>query len=183
MAPLDIAEYEERLEQIFSRHNVRLAYLFGSQAEDKAHMLLDRLHKLEEYIHLLEPYQDWDIQRLTEDEITYGGVLHYLQLSAQIVLDVSAHLNAELGFERASDYREAILSLGKHEVLPRQFAERISNLSGFRNVIVHELATLQNFCPALTTAGAGLLTVPPSSEQKIFSSGSVRDRPEQRCVG
>ncbi len=103
-----------------------------------APMLLDRLHKLEEYIHLLEPYQDWDIQRLTGDEITYGGVLHYLQLSAQIVLDVSAHLNAELGFARASDYREAILSLGKHEVLPREFAERISNLSGFRNVLVHE---------------------------------------------
>jgi uncharacterized protein YutE (UPF0331/DUF86 family) len=101
-------------------------------------MLLERLHTLEAYIKLLEPYQDWDIHRLTEDEITYGGVLHYLQLSAQIVLDVSAHLNAELNFGRAANYREAVLSLGKHEVLPLQFAEQISNLSGFRNVLVHE---------------------------------------------
>jgi hypothetical protein len=41
MAPLDIAKYKERLEKIFSRHNVRLAYLFGSQAEDKAGTLSD----------------------------------------------------------------------------------------------------------------------------------------------
>lgn len=104
----------------------------------KARVLLERLHTLDEYIRLLEPYQDWNIRRLTEDDIIYGGVLHYLQLSAQVVLDVSAHLNAELGFERAPDYREAILSLGKHDVLPLEFAERISGLSGFRNVLVHE---------------------------------------------
>lgn len=107
-----------------------------------AQVILERLHRLDEYVRLLEQYRDRDIWQLTEDPMTYGGILHYLQLSAQIVLDVSAHLNAELGFERASDYREAILSLGRHGVLPSEFAEHIAALSGFRNVLVHEYLTV-----------------------------------------
>lgn len=101
-------------------------------------VILERLHTLDEYVRLLEPYRDRSARQLTEDRITYGGVLHYLQLSAQIVLDVSARLNAELGFGRAADYREAVLSLGRHGVVPGGFAERIAGLSGFRNVLVHE---------------------------------------------
>ena len=107
-----------------------------------ARVILECLHKLDEYVRLLQPYRDWDVQQLTDDPMTYVGVLHYLQLSAQVDLDVCAHLNAELGLERASDYRDAIVSLGKHDVLPREFAERIGTLSGFRNVLVHEYLTV-----------------------------------------
>jgi uncharacterized protein YutE (UPF0331/DUF86 family) len=108
----------------------------------KTRLVLERLHALDEYIRLLEPYREWDIQRLTKDQIVYGGVLHYLQLSAQAVMDVSAHLQVELGLERISDYRGAILSLSKHDVLPSQFAERVSALAGFRNILVHEYLTI-----------------------------------------
>jgi len=104
----------------------------------KTRLVLERLHALNEYIRLLEPYREWDIQRLTKDQIVYGGVLHYLQLSAQVVMDVSAHLQVELGLERVSDYRGAILSLSKAGALPLQFAERVSALAGFRNILVHE---------------------------------------------
>jgi uncharacterized protein YutE (UPF0331/DUF86 family) len=108
----------------------------------KTRVILERLHALDEYIRLLEPYRGWDIQRLTQEPIVYGGVLHYLQLAAQAVMDVSAHLQVELGFERVADYREAILSLGRHGVLPTEFAERISALTGFRNILVHEYLTV-----------------------------------------
>jgi uncharacterized protein YutE (UPF0331/DUF86 family) len=105
-------------------------------------VILERLRTLDDYVRLLEQYRDWDARQLTEDRITYGGVLHHLQLSAQIVLDVSAHLNAELGLGHATDYREAVRSLGKHGVLPADFARRIAALSGFRNVLVHEYLTV-----------------------------------------
>ncbi len=108
----------------------------------KVRVILERLHTLDEYTRLLDRYRQWDIHRLTEDRIVYGGVLHYLQLSAQIVLDVSAHLNAELELGRASDYREAVISLGEHGVLPPPFAQRIARLSGFRNILVHEYLTV-----------------------------------------
>ena len=108
----------------------------------KTRAILERLHALDEYVRLLEPCQEWNIRRLTEDRIVYGGVLHYLQLAAQAVMDVSAHLQIELDLDRVTDYREAILSLGKHGVLPQEFVERISGLTGFRNILVHEYLTV-----------------------------------------
>jgi len=50
---------------------------------------------MDEYIRLLQPYREWDIRRLTEDRIIYGGVLHYLQLAAQVVMDVTDFLQRE----------------------------------------------------------------------------------------
>lgn len=108
----------------------------------KSRAILERLHALDEYIRLLQPYREWDIRRLTEDRIIYGGMLHYLQLAAQVVMDVSAHLQVELDFGHVTDYREAILSLGKHGVLPEKFVERMSGLTGFRNILVHEYLTV-----------------------------------------
>jgi len=108
----------------------------------KVRAILERLHALDEYIRLLEPYREWSIRRLTDDRIVYGGVLHYLQLSAQIVMDISAHLQVELDLERVTDYREAILSLGKHGILPVEFTERMRGLTGFRNILVHEYLTV-----------------------------------------
>jgi uncharacterized protein YutE (UPF0331/DUF86 family) len=108
----------------------------------KTRTILERLHALDEYIRLLQPYREWDIRRLTEDRIIYGGMLHYLQLAAQVVMDVSAHLQVELDFGHVTDYREAILSLGKHGVLPEKFVERMSGLTGFRNILVHEYLTV-----------------------------------------
>jgi len=108
----------------------------------KTRAILERLHALDEYIRLLQPYREWDGRRLTKDLIIYGGVLHYLQLASQAVMDVSAHLQIELGFGRVTDYTDAVLSLGKHDVLPEEFVERISGLAGFRNVLVHEYLTV-----------------------------------------
>ena len=82
------------------------------------------------------------MRRLTKDRMIYGGVLHYLQLASQAVMDVSAHLQIELGLGRVTDYTDAVLSLGKHDVLPEEFVERISGLAGFRNVLVHEYLTV-----------------------------------------
>jgi uncharacterized protein YutE (UPF0331/DUF86 family) len=108
----------------------------------KTRAILERLHALDEYIRLLEPYREWDVRRLTEDRIIYGGVLHYLQLAAQVVMDVSARLQVELELSRVMDYREAVLSLGKHGVLPEEFVEQLSGLTGFRNILVHEYLTV-----------------------------------------
>ena len=108
----------------------------------KTRAILERLHALDEYIRLLQPCREWDVQHLTEDQIRYHGVLRCLQLAAQVVMDVSTHLQVELDWEREADYKEAILSLGKHSVLPTEFAERISGLAGFRNILVHEYLTV-----------------------------------------
>jgi uncharacterized protein YutE (UPF0331/DUF86 family) len=108
----------------------------------KTRTILERLHTLDEYIRLPEPYREWESSRLTEDRITYGGVLHYLQLATQIVMDVSAHLQVELDIGRVTDYKEVIQNLGKHSILPSEFADRISGMTGFGNILIHEYLTV-----------------------------------------
>jgi len=123
-----VFEKREALQELFARHGAILAYLFGSQAEGEPGPLSDL-----DFAVLLGP----EIQPQAWSDVQID-LMGDLQLSSQIVLAVSAHLNAELGFERASDYRGAVLSLGRHGVLPGEFARRIARLSGFRNVLVHE---------------------------------------------
>jgi uncharacterized protein YutE (UPF0331/DUF86 family) len=105
-------------------------------------VVLDRLQTLQSCIHRPEPYREWTMRRLTEGPMTYAGVLHHLQLAAQIVLGVSAHLNSALQLEPVSGYGEAIRNLGRAGVLPRDFSERLAELAGFRNVLVHEYLTV-----------------------------------------
>ena len=105
-------------------------------------IILDRLQALHGYVGLLQPYAGWSIRRLTENRIRYGGVLHHLQWSSQIVLDVSAHLNAELGLGRVSEYRQSVHNLGPAGILPQEFADRVADLADFRNVLVHQYLTV-----------------------------------------
>lgn len=44
----------------------------------KPRAILERLHALDEYIRLFEPYRERDFHRLAEDRLIYGGVLHYV---------------------------------------------------------------------------------------------------------
>jgi len=57
-------------------------------------------------------------------------------------MDVASHLHTGLDLELADEYDEVILSLGKHGVLPRDFAERIYKIPRFRNILVHEYLTI-----------------------------------------
>ncbi len=108
----------------------------------KVDTIMERLRALDEYIRILQPYRTCDLGKLVEDRMVYGGVLHYLQLCAQIVMDISSHLHAELDLERANDYKEVIIALGRHRILPPEFAARLSDITGFRNVLVHEYLTV-----------------------------------------
>lgn len=102
-------------------------------------VVIERLEALEEYMDRLRPFQDRSIDDLAKEEpITYWGVLHGLQLCAQCVIDVSTHIQAALALERVADYQGVILALGRHGVIPQEFAGRIQKLPSFRNILVHE---------------------------------------------
>ena len=100
--------------------------------------IIRRLQALRDYIHRLRPYQSRSLQELTEDEIVYAAVLRWLQLAAQCVMDITSHLHTELDLEPVDEYDEVILGLGRHGVLPREFAQRICKLPRLRNILVHE---------------------------------------------
>jgi uncharacterized protein YutE (UPF0331/DUF86 family) len=66
------------------------------------------------------------------------AVEHGLQISIQIILDVGNQLLAQRGENNLDDYTDVIIRLGNAGILPKQFAQRIKQMAGFRNILVHE---------------------------------------------
>ena len=62
---------------------------------------------------------------------------HGLQISIQIVLDGN-QLLAQRGENSLDDYIYVIIRLGNAGFLPKQFAQRIKPMAGFRNILVRE---------------------------------------------
>ena len=68
------------------------------------------------------------------------AVAYGLQVTAQSLLDASAHiLTAALG-EAPRDYGEIVALLARHGILDATLAGQLRGLGGFRNVLVHEYA-------------------------------------------
>ncbi|MBI5561240.1 MAG: DUF86 domain-containing protein [Deltaproteobacteria bacterium] len=63
-----------------------------------------------------------------------------LQISVQIIIDISTHILSAEGDTNIEDYTEVIDRLGKKGIIPDSFAAGIRGMAGFRNILVHEYA-------------------------------------------
>jgi uncharacterized protein YutE (UPF0331/DUF86 family) len=98
----------------------------------------ERLEALKAYLAEMDHYAQYSLDELTSDFVKYRAAQHSLQLAAQAVVDIAAHIVTADYNSRAQDYRQAIQSLGKEGVLSSAFAERLAPIAGFRNILVHE---------------------------------------------
>jgi len=64
-------------------------------------------------------------------------VLHALLVSIQASIDIANHLIAASSSRRPETYRESFAILSEMGVIPGDLAARLSDLAGFRNVLVH----------------------------------------------
>lgn len=102
------------------------------------------LQTLSEYTEDLRTYQ-----QLSRDEViadrNYQSMIRYaLQTAIQCVIDIANHLLIGGDLEQPSASRSAILGLGRHDSLPRDFAQELAGMSGLRNVIVHRYMTVDD---------------------------------------
>ncbi len=75
-------------------------------------------------------------------------VLHTLQLAIQAALDVASHIVADDQLGEPRQYRDLFLTLVEAGWLPRELAEPLTQMAGFRNIVVHgyeevDLATVR----------------------------------------
>lgn len=104
----------------------------------KPEVVLKHLRSLQEYALELRAFLVLSEDELTADTTTYWAVQRGLQVAIQHVTDVSAHLLAGLGMGTPAAYRAVILDLGRHGIIPFAFAQHISAMAGFRNILVHQ---------------------------------------------
>ena len=104
----------------------------------KLKIILGLLNSLEVYIAKLESIKPTSIDDWKVDFENYWAVSHGLQIAVQHVTDISAHILAAQNLAAPSDYKEALLELGRNKIVPTDFAEKISGMAGFRNIVVHQ---------------------------------------------
>jgi uncharacterized protein YutE (UPF0331/DUF86 family) len=102
--------------------------------------ILDKLENFKEYSGYLH-----QLRREAKDEETFlsdfhlfGNTERYLQLSIQIIIDVSHLIIIDLDLPRPEDNYEAISILYEKEIISGGLADKITRMIGLRNLLVHE---------------------------------------------
>jgi len=84
---------------------------------------------------------DWFAEHGLRNWVDGLAALHALQVQAQALLDIVMRIAAELGHTPTTP-REAAESLRVEGLVSEQDYELIRRVAGFRNIIVHEYATV-----------------------------------------
>jgi uncharacterized protein YutE (UPF0331/DUF86 family) len=98
---------------------------------------LSHLRELNAALEDWERYQGVSFKELNVDRDKRNMVLHAMLVSIQATIDIASHLIAEKGLNKPATYRESFEILGKSGLMGEELASELSDLAGFRNVLVH----------------------------------------------
>lgn len=88
-------------------------------------------------VNALKELQELTREAFAEDEIAQAAVERNFQVAIQAALDIGSMLLATLSTDVPREYREIFPGLADVGVLPSEFAEKLSGMAGFRNILVH----------------------------------------------
>jgi uncharacterized protein YutE (UPF0331/DUF86 family) len=97
-----------------------------------------RLEKIRTCLKKLENYQTKKKNEILKDPLMQDIIERNLEVSAQAAIDIANRIISIEDLEKPRDYYEAILQLGKADVIPLNFAEKLAPIAGFRNILVHD---------------------------------------------
>ena len=99
--------------------------------------VLNHLRELSASLDDWERYKDIDLEDLKRDRDKMNMVLHAMLVAIQSSIDISNHLIAENKLRKPLTYREAFEILNESGLISLSLSESMSDLAGFRNVLVH----------------------------------------------
>jgi uncharacterized protein YutE (UPF0331/DUF86 family) len=99
--------------------------------------ILAHLRELDEAAGDWERYRSITLEDLRGDRDKRNMVLHALLVSIQASIDIANHLVAASSSRRPETYRESFAILCDEGLIPEDLSVQLSDLAGFRNVLVH----------------------------------------------
>jgi len=99
--------------------------------------VLAHLRELDEAAEDWERYRSITLEDLRTDRDKRNMVLHALLVSIQASIDIANHLIAASSSRRPETYRESFAILCDEGLIPEDLGTQLSDLAGFRNVLVH----------------------------------------------
>jgi len=99
--------------------------------------ILSHLRELSESLEDWRRYQSISIEELRLERDKRNMVLHSMLISIQSAIDIATYIIAEKGLRKPSTYRETFEILEEGQIISEDLANDLSDLAGFRNVLVH----------------------------------------------
>ncbi len=96
------------------------------------------LQNMEKALANLGRYRNLSLEEFRQDLSLVWIVEKGLEILIQNLLDIGAHILASEIKTDWDDYREIILKLGHHGIIPMDFSEGIHGMAGLRNILIHE---------------------------------------------
>ena len=99
--------------------------------------LLSHLRELSLAMEDWERYRRIPREKIEKDRDSRNMVFHAMLVAIQSAIDIATDIIAEKGLRRPETYRETFEILAEDGIIDALLAKDLSDLAGFRNVIVH----------------------------------------------
>lgn len=99
--------------------------------------LISCIRELSDTLNDWERYQGIPLEQFRSDRDTRNMVLHAMLVSIQSSIDIATEIIAMKGLRRPASYRDTFGILAEEGILSLDLARPLSDLAGFRNVLVH----------------------------------------------
>ena len=103
-------------------------------------LLRRKLTELAEYVTQVSEYRALTVEGYRADWKTQRIVERTLQMAIEACLDIASHVLADRGLRAPSTYAETFEILGEAGLISSSLGQMMVEMTGFRNVVVHEYA-------------------------------------------
>jgi len=105
-------------------------------------LITTKLGKLRQYQRFLKELQANTIEDFTSDFKISGATERYLQVAIECIIDIGNEIISSLQLQRPEHYRDIPSILAEAKIIPKTFGEVIGSMTGFRNLLVHDYASV-----------------------------------------
>jgi uncharacterized protein YutE (UPF0331/DUF86 family) len=103
-----------------------------------ANVVLARVRKIRESVAALRRYAVMAEPLFLENPEVSGNAERQLQVAIQAVIDIGNHILADRDLGTAKEYKDIFRILSKNRIVSKSLANRLSLMTGLRNVLVHD---------------------------------------------
>ena len=106
--------------------------------DSKRTSIIDKVIKMEGYLHELKEFKPVDFKQFLSDKKTKYTIERLMQLIIDLALDINNLVIKNEGGYPACDYFNSFIDLSELNVFDSDFAYKIAPSTGLRNRLVHE---------------------------------------------
>jgi uncharacterized protein YutE (UPF0331/DUF86 family) len=102
-------------------------------------VVLKRIGQIRKCVEALETIRRMHTKkRFLTDAMIQAAAERNMQVAIQSVLDICNHVVADMRLEVPDEEKQAFQIMASHKLIPQQLAKTLTQMTGMRNVLVHE---------------------------------------------